>query len=179
MSSAIDAMIVIWGLKQGHYKGRRPTTQDVGEMRRRAVILLDELHEAKEEVIIRAVAVAELLLGIEPKNHGLFVAKLQENFRLPPFDLAACSLASRLWQTARELPKDQQQERVCLKADVMIVATAKVAGTTTFYSHEPKVRKIAEMAGMTPKDLPTQASDLFADHAARKAAGEVIDDANP
>jgi hypothetical protein len=51
--------------------------------------------------------------------------------------------------------------RACVKADVMIVASAKIAGASTFYSHEPRVRRYAEMAGMTAKNLPNQPSKLW------------------
>jgi hypothetical protein len=37
----------------------------------------------------------------------------------------------------------------------MIVAVAKVCGATTFYSHDPACRKMAEHIGMTAFDLPT------------------------
>jgi hypothetical protein len=58
-------------------------------------------------------------------------------------------------------PKPDSATRVCIKSDVMIVAAAKVAGATTFYSHEERVRRYAGMVGMVGKDLPLQGSHLF------------------
>src|SRR5579885_1321006 len=123
-------------------------------MRRRSIILLDDLAAKKETVILPTVAAAEFLLGVDPARHGSVVADLQERFVLRPFDLPAMSWAARRWQQHRNLPKAEQISRVCLKADVMIVATAKVAGVSVVYSHESKVRKLAQLAGVTGKDLP-------------------------
>ena len=60
--------------------------------------------------------------------------------------------------------------RATLKADVMIVATAKIAGAAAFYSHETKVRRLADMAVIVGKDLPTHSEDLFIDAESREAA---------
>src|SRR5262245_39793050 len=139
-------MILIWGLKKTHYKGKKSTTQDVADMRRRSIILLDVLAQSKEPVIAPAIAVSEVLLGVDPRSHGQFIAELQDHFIIQPFDLRAMSLAAQLWQGHRDLPKDQQVKRECLKSDVMIVASAKVAGAGVLYSHDPKLRKLAEKA---------------------------------
>jgi hypothetical protein len=172
VSVAIDTMILIWGLKSTHVKGARPTTQDVRDLRRRSIILLDQLAASEETVFLPTVALAEFLLGVDPTDHGSVIADLQERFVVRPFDLPAMSWAARLWLMHRELPKAAQIGRVCLKADVMIVATAKAAGVSVFYSHESKVRKLAELAGMTAKDLPTHSENLFADEEARRRAEE-------
>src|SRR5713226_4839145 len=136
MSVGVDAMVIIWGLKKTHHKGKKSTLQNVVEMQRRARILLETLAEEKETVVVPSVAVAEVLLGVDPNEHGHFIAELQARFFLPPFDLRATVIAAKLWQAHRELPKEETIERKHLKADVMILATAKVAGATRFYSHE-------------------------------------------
>jgi hypothetical protein len=140
-------------------------------MRRRSIILFDLFAEKKETVIAPTVAVAEVLLGVDPKDHGNFIAELQNRFVIRPFDLPAMSIAAQLWQSHRQLPKSQQIERAVLKADVMIVATVKAAGVSVFYSHEPKFRKLVQAAGMIPQDLPTHSENLFANEAARREAG--------
>ena len=78
------------------------------------------------------------------------------------------SLAAKLWLDHRGLPKGEQIERVVLKVDIMIVATAKAAGAKTFFSHEPKVRRLVESAGMQARDLPTHSEDLFIDAKSRR-----------
>jgi len=59
-------------------------------------------------------------------------------------------------------------KRQVLKADVQIVATAKVAGAGTFYSHDLKCRKLAVSAGLTARDLPTHSQILFIDAEMKK-----------
>jgi hypothetical protein len=89
------------------------------------------------------------------------------------------ALAAELWQLHRGLPKDQQITRVCLKADIMIVASAKAAQADEFYSREPKLRKLAEAAGITPRDLPTHSENLFVNEEIRRQAEDESDSANP
>ena len=172
MSVAIDAMVLIWGLQKPHHKGKKATNQDVADMRRRAKLLLRTLAEAKETVVVPAIVVSEVLLGIRPAEHGEFIAALQEHFFMPPFDVRAASLAAQLWLETRELPKEQQPARTTLKADVLIVATAKVAGAEVFYSHDGNFRKLAGRAGMRGEDLPTHSENLFIDAEARREAEE-------
>jgi len=51
----------------------------------------------------------------------------------------------------------------------LIIASAKVGGVTTFYSHDARCRKLAVRAGIRARDLPTHSEDLFID-AEMKAA---------
>ena len=48
-----------------------------------------------------------------------------------------------------------------LKADVLIISSAKVGGASSFYSHDDKCRKLASVAGLMARDLPTHSEDLF------------------
>jgi hypothetical protein len=128
------------------------------------------LEEQKEKIVVPTVMVSELLLGVDPKRHGDYVAALQQRFFCPPYDLRAAALAAELWLHHRGLPKDQQMQRSVLKADVMIVATAKVAGAAVFYSHDGKCRSLANRAGMSGQDLPVNHPDMFRD---REIKGEI------
>jgi hypothetical protein len=152
-------MIVSWVLREPP-KGDNPDGH-AAEMRKRALLLWMELYDKKTQIIIPTVVVSECLVPIPPLEHGGFIAKLQKMCFLAPFDLAACSLAAQLWQQHRGLPKDQRIERSVLKSDVMIVAAAKIAGASVFYSHDEKCRLLARSAGMTAKDLPTHSEDMF------------------
>lgn len=163
MSVGLDTMILIWGLQRPHHKAKR-TKQNVAEMQRRSRILLNELSASKEIIIAPTVAISELLCGVERKDHGPLVAEIQKQFFCPPFDLQACAMAADLWQFHETWPKDQQfQDRPLLRADVMIVATARTAGAYKFYSHDPKLRKLVAHAGMMASDLPTHSQNFFTD----------------
>jgi len=155
LSCAFDTMTVIYELAEGHAD---PAIQ---ELHRRARILSAALTEQKATIILPTVVVSELLTGIEPANHGQFLATLQARFLIPPLDLRAAALAAQLWIEHRKLPPDQKLERRVLKADVLVVASAKVAGATVFYSHDTKARTLANLAKMEARDLPTHSEKLF------------------
>jgi hypothetical protein len=163
MSVGVDTMIMIWGLQKVK---PRVTTQDVAKLIERAGILFQNLKDQKEQIIVPTIVVAELLCPIDPKDHGDFVSEIQKRFFCPPFDLAACALSAKLWQFHKELAdKEKHTSRPALKADVMIIATAKTAGASTFYSHEARCRKLAEHAGMKASDLPTHRENFLDDPA--------------
>lgn len=161
---ALDTMILVYGLRT-----KSPPPGD-RELCRRARILLAQLDEEKATVIVPSVVVAELLVPIPSDKHGDFIHELNRRFICPPLDLQAASAAAALWQRHRQLPKREQTQRTLLKADALIVATAKVAGAVRFYSHERKCRSLAKLAGLEPFDLPTHHEDLFVDHETRKGS---------
>jgi len=130
------------------------------ELQRRANILIHQLDEQKATLLLPSVVVAEYLCGIEPEKHGAVLAELQQRFLTPPFDVRASAMAAQLWLRHRELPKAEQAERTVLKADVLIIASAKLAGAVRFYSHDATCRKIAAQI-MDASDLPTHSENLF------------------
>ena len=55
----------------------------------------------------------------------------------------------------------QYDSRDVLKADAMIIGTAKAAGATIFYTHDARCRALAQLV-MKVEDLPTfQSGKLF------------------
>jgi hypothetical protein len=155
----IDTQTLIWGMP---YPSKPRPTQDVAEMRRRAGLLFRSLQEQEATVIIPTVVVSEFLAGIAPEKRGDVLSNLSSRFHCVSFDVLASDLAATLWDKTRPLPRtDLPQQRQVLKADILIVATAKIAGATWFYSHEAPCRKLAELAEMEGKNLPTHAENLF------------------
>ncbi|MCH7525848.1 MAG: PIN domain-containing protein [Planctomycetes bacterium] len=134
------------------------------DLQRRATILLQQLEEDKSEIVVPTVVVAELLAPVDPQKHGDFIAELRRRFICPPLDLQSASVAAELWQKHRKLPSKERLKRLTLKADALIVATAKVAGARVFYSHDPKCRRLARLVDLESKDLPTHHENLFIDH---------------
>jgi predicted nucleic acid-binding protein len=170
MSVGVDAMVNHLGTEKDSPQGQE---EHAPKCHRNAAESPDSARDArgrKETVVVPSVAVAEVLLGVDEDEHGHFIAELQTRFFLPPFDLRATVIAAKLWQAHRELPKEDQIERKYLKADVMILATAKVAGATRFYSHERKLRKLADELGMEGRDLPLHSENWIIDLEARKEA---------
>ena len=151
MICALDTQTLIFALD--------PKSAD-RDLRRRAKLLIDRLESTKTTVIIPTVVVAEWLVGIDAADHGRFLAELQKRFLTPPLDLRASALAATLWQRHRALPRANQVKRSILKADVLIIATAKAAGATRLYSHDADCRAVAKLV-MEAFDLPTHSEKLF------------------
>ncbi len=156
-----------WGLRPDQKKKK---TQNVPEMQRRARLLMKLLDEQKAQIVIPSVIIAELLAGIDPAKHARVMGEFHDRFFCPPFDVNACPLAARLWQFERGLPGIQiglppveRSERRILKSDILIVATAKMAGATMFYSHDEKCRRLATEAGMQARELPTTTGNWISD----------------
>jgi predicted nucleic acid-binding protein len=124
------------------------------ELIRRARILSHSLDVEGATVVVPAVVLSEYLAGVLPEHHEAVVRTFQGRFEVPPFDLKAAALSAKLWQIHRGLPRADQIERVVLKVDVMVIATAKAFGASTFYTNDAKGRKLAEQAGLIALPLP-------------------------
>ncbi|HEX8912676.1 MAG TPA: PIN domain-containing protein [Humisphaera sp.] len=168
MKVALDTQTIIY-LFGPSEPGPAPS-EETRDLWRRAAILIDELEGEEAEIIVPSIVAAELLVKIDPAEHGAFLAKLKERFFIPAFDLRASEIAATLWHKHAKLPKEERQERKLLKADVLIIATAKAAGADAFYTHDAKARKVAQFV-MNAFDLPQNSTDMFVDHASRQVGG--------
>jgi len=139
------------------YAGVVPRTsskmsETVEELSLRAKVLL---HTKKSEMIVLpTIAMSEVLVPVPQSKRGLLAAKLSDRFLFAPFDMRAAVIAAELWTQHKKLPTDlQYKKRHVLKSDVMIIATAKSAGATEFYTHDKKCLALAQLI-MTSCDLP-------------------------
>jgi predicted nucleic acid-binding protein len=151
-------MVLIWGLRLHSDKKDDPR---LAEMLRKTSILFAQLEKTKPTIIVPSIVVAEVLVKVEPSKQAQFLTELADRFICPPFSVNASILAAQLWRKHRSLAKEEQIARRSLKVDVLIVASAKMAGATAFYSDEEKLRKLAESAYMLGCDLPSHAEDMF------------------
>ncbi len=152
-------MVLLWGFRD--WPPPSGTPAEIAEKQRRARILLQDLTDKKALIVVPTVVVAELLTPVPVARHGAFISRLQERFFVKGLDVKNSSVAADLWTRHRTLPVAVRSERSILKADTLIIATARVGGATSFYSHDRKFRALVELAGMEPHDLPTHSEDLF------------------
>ncbi len=161
MIAGIDSNILIYaGLvpKSASSSAASPEQQ---ELTRRAKILLHELREA--QVVLPMDAIAELLIPVPKSKHGLVIIALRELFICPDFNDQAASIAADLWAKYKGVPTDQKYEnKHVMRADAKIVATAKAAGATVFYSNDANCRTLANLI-MAGKELPKASQELFID----------------
>lgn len=156
MIVGIDSMILIYA---GLVPSKASKSGGLGDLVFRAQILLHDLR--KDTIVLPTVAIAELLVPVPATQRGLLVASLAERFVCPTFDQQAASIAADLWSRHKKLsPNVQYESRHILRADAMIVASAKAAGATDFYTNDSSCRALADLI-MKGRGLPTHSENLF------------------
>ena len=157
MSVGIDSNILIYAGLVPSKSAKRP--KDLEELHIRSKLLILQLARKKETVLLPAVAVSELLVPVPSAQKGTLIATLSGRFVCPPFDLHAAAIAADLWSQYKQLPQDLKYEnRHVLKADSMIVASARAFGASDFYSHDRNCRALAGLV-MNAHDLPVNDPD--------------------
>ena len=154
----IDAMILVYaGIVPSKNDATSPQVIELSLCSNR---LLDQLSRDEATIILPTVAISELLVPVPLSESGLLIRALAEQFVCPAFDLPAAAIAANLWASHKKLPRDQQySNRHVLKADTLIIASAKAAGATIFYSNDRKCRALAGII-MEARGLPEKPSDL-------------------
>ncbi len=142
---SIDTQILIWGVR----------ADGPEDHRKRARSLFSQLKTVGATIIIPSVAVAEFLIPIADKDaKNKVMSAISESFAIMPFDARCCELASTLYAEWKPAYQDGTPgSRDFLKADAMIVATAKIYGASIFYSDDKKCREMASQV-MEAKEMP-------------------------
>jgi predicted nucleic acid-binding protein len=156
----IDSQILIYaGIVPSKHRNVDPkTAEHLKEPRYRARRLLDQIL-AKETIVLPMVAITEILVPVPEHKKGAVINVLSKRFICPPFEMQAAVIASDLWRRYKELPADEQYgDRDVMRADTMIVATAKAVGATAFYSHDRKCRAMAALV-MEARKIPDRDPD--------------------
>lgn len=151
----IDSMILV-------YAGLVPrrsskSSEKLEELAVRSKLLL---HMRREDIIVLpTIAISEVLVPVAAAERGILLTELSSRFLCASFDLRAAATAADLWSQHKRVPSElQYKNRHVLRADTMIVAAAKSAGATEFYSHDRRCRALADII-MMGCDLPTRDPD--------------------
>lgn len=150
--AALDTMAWIWALK--------PTGQAKNEAERvnceRAASLFTWLENQQAQIIIPAICAAELLTPLEEPEQNKMLALIAGRCRPAMFDLSSAALAAHLQRLAladREKQPANKPARHILRADTLIVASAKTAGATHFFTEDRRCKSIAVNAGLVVMGL--------------------------
>ncbi len=154
---ALDSNVVVWGVRDAKKKGRSKSDREKTE---RCEWLFWDLCSKDAQIVLPSIAVAEVLRGISPSKHRKFLSELHKVFVIAPFDAKAASIAGRLWHERLKKLPDHPDPKVKLKADLFVVASAKAANASVFYSDDNGARKIAALS-MTSRGLPSHKPTLF------------------
>ena len=159
----IDTNILVWGIRK----------EGPPDLKQYADYFFNQLDNDKDDkgrsnaqVMVPTVVLTEFITPVKSsEERDKLIAELGKRFLIEPFDARDAALAATLWhygKTNRDrqnAPKDGQ--RAILRADTMIIATAKGHGATEFYSEDDDARAMAQKVGLTAKKLPRMGSDLF------------------
>ncbi|MHB1156184.1 MAG: type II toxin-antitoxin system VapC family toxin [Phycisphaerales bacterium] len=157
---AIDTGILIWALRkpQGEFKPRVEGCR----------LLLRRLEDEKAVILLPAPSLAEYLVPYEKNERTAVAAKLNEGYRIAPVDAHAAAIAAEMFNANHKKQRGGEKlDRRNLKVDVLVLAAAKVAGASEFYTCDERLRKFAAKYINSPS-LPTHDENLFRDHEARK-----------
>lgn len=121
----VDSQAITWGMRE--------VKTDNPEMEKRARWLFEYLDAIKCEVVIPTVALAELLVNVAPEQRMGFVNHLKKSFCLKEFDVQSAVLVACQTKATYDLKEHSTPDaRITYKADLMIVASAKVFGAEVF-----------------------------------------------
>ena len=136
------------------YLLRSPTD---AELARRSHRLLDEVMPQTDEILVPCPVLAELLVHYPADGRRKMLMTLDRRFRvrLIPFDRDAALIAAELkslhLSRSRKRPASPRQ---VVSADILILAAAKAAGVTAFYTHDASCRRLADLIDLPAFDLP-------------------------
>lgn len=150
--AALDTMAWIWAFKPPEHAKNNTERINCD----RAARLFIWLEERKAQIIIPTVCVAELLTPLDEAEQHQMLALISRRLRPAVFDLPPSALAARLHRQAmedRQKQKGDKPARHVLRADTLIVASARTAGATHFFTEDQDCRKIAERAGLKAMGL--------------------------
>lgn len=150
---AIDSMILVWGVRG----------DGTSEQTKRTQWLLRNLENDEAQVMVPSVVLAEYLTLVEPQHHREVIAALNESFFIPPFDVRCATVAAGLFgEGKRQRRMKKAGARSCLRADSLIIATARVYGAEILYSNDRDCRNLADtVPGLTACDLPEAPPSLY------------------
>lgn len=147
----IDTHTLVWGVRQVG------TANELD----RAKWLFEELEIAKAQVLIPTVVIAEYLVKADKKTHASIIEAINRRFLIKPFDIECASLAAELFSTGKTTrPSGIPLGREVLRADTLIIATAKVHKAKVFYSDDANCRALANTV-MEARPLPVNSPHLF------------------
>jgi predicted nucleic acid-binding protein len=150
-----DSNFVVWGVKRQATPGQEDNIN-------KAVFLLDQLGGEDKQVVIPSIVLGEVLASFPPDLQPEFVAIMEQNFIVAPYDSVAAVQYARMWQNRA---RDTTHTRDETKADYMIAAIAVANGCEAIYSNDSGLRRFAsehiQVIGIEELTLPPEQGRLF------------------
>lgn len=128
------------------------TKNDQDDISERARRLLDWLFDQKRPVYLSVISIGEFLVKVPIGKHARTIQKLEERFRIAPFNLKAASLAADLVSKSKNNPAIVRVDgdRPCLMADIKIVASLLATGSVRqIYGNDDRMISIVNSLSTT------------------------------
>jgi len=135
-----DTSPIIWGVQ-----GRAHPTQE--HMVDRTKRYIKYLAERKEQIMIPAPAMTEYLMRFKVEEQERQRQIIQRNFIVPAFDVRASVLAAELLgntELVQKIIASGDLDKIKVKTDAQIIATAIVNQADKIISHDPDFAKLAQ-----------------------------------
>lgn len=140
----LDTHVLIWGIKGIAEAGQE-------SMIGFAKNFLKDCHNQKIDLMVPAIVLGEFLCNVEEQHHMEYIHELQKAFLIKPYDMPASLHFAKLFNERQKQIKmnganslaENKISKQELKADFMIVATAKSSKADAIYSHDKNLKKFA------------------------------------
>jgi hypothetical protein len=152
---SVDSMTLVWGLR----------SIGTDDQCRNATWLLQQFTTHKTQVIVSSVALSEYLTAFPPAQHASVKETLAKGFLFRSFSDECAPLAATLFQVGSQMRvKGEPGGRAILRADSLIIATARIHGAGCIYSNDANFLALANtIASGFGRDVPQPRPDLFGD----------------
>lgn len=156
---AFDTQILVWLIRGVDQK----TSAADKSKKQRVEWLRIEIEEARDpiEIVIPSIVVAEYLRPVPKNQHAAQLEILRRSYLIQPLNEHAASISADLFAKWQAKTNCGTEEKSRTKTDMHVVASAKAAGVEKFYSHDKRVRDLAELIDLPAFDLPSQPTTLF------------------
>lgn len=137
----LDNHILIWAIKEESTTGQEKIKQ--------AKYLFTQFKENSISVILPALVIAEFLMPVPVNEHTIIINLFDTHFVIAPFDTAAASKFSEIWQVKKDrgvLKKiiESGKTKNEMRIDNLIVATAVVKKAEAIYSEDDGLKAFAQ-----------------------------------
>lgn len=158
MAIAVDAQILIWGVK-------KQATENRKHMIERASHFFEKCKSDRQQVFIPAQSLAEFLVGLSFQQQQQAISAISRSFVVVPFDAKAAMIAAELqqdWSGIKQIMAEHGVVKQHIKADINVLASAIAAGATHLYSEDGQMSSLARGKIIISKlpEVPKQQTEL-------------------
>lgn len=154
MVITVDTNFLIWGLRGVSSVGQEGMVPPAKEF-------FEWVVRSGHKLVLTSECVAEYLVGGTDESRKRQLSELRSRFMILTYDAKAAAIAAELRSDPdfiASLKGDELKTKVCIKSDIVIVATSRAygdKGVDRIYSNDVGLRNVAMRCGIAASPLPT------------------------